>query len=133
MKPGNPLMFGRLGGTPMLGLPGNPVTTIVCAILFVRPALAVMQGVDRPEAPVKSARLGKDVGKNGAREEYMRARLAENDAGEQLVIPFDVQDSAMLATLALADCLIKRPPHAPAAKAGERVEIIPFADGIVGI
>jgi molybdopterin molybdotransferase len=107
MKPGNPLMFGRLGAIPMLGLPGNPVSTLVCAILFLRPALAIMQGVDRAEGSVKSARLGKDVRKNGAREEYMRARLAENDAGEPLVTP--------------------------AAAAGERVEIIPFAGGIVGI
>ncbi|MCH7544134.1 MAG: molybdopterin molybdotransferase MoeA [Proteobacteria bacterium] len=133
MKPGKPLMFGRLGATPMLGLPGNPVSALVCAVLFVRPALAVMLGIDRAEETVKSARLGKDVGKNGAREEYMRATLTQNDAGEQLVIPFDVQDSSMLATLAGADCLIKRPPHAPAAKAGERVEIIPLAGGIVGI
>ena len=133
MKPGKPLMFGRLGATPMLGLPGNPVSALVCTVLFVRPALAVMLGIDRREAPVKSARLGKDVGKNGAREEYMRATLTQNDAGEQLVIPFDAQDSSMLATLALADCLIKRPPHAPPAAAGERVEIIPLAGGIVGI
>ena len=133
MKPGKPLMFGRLGETPMLGLPGNPVSALVCTVLFVRPALAVMLGIDRREAPVKSARLGKDVGKNGAREEYMRATLTQNDAGEQLVIPFDAQDSSMLATLALADCLIKRPPHAPPAAAGERVEIIPLAGGIVGI
>ncbi len=117
----------------MLGLPGNPVSALVCAILFVRPALAVMLGVERAEETVKSARLGKDVGKNGAREEYMRATLSENDAGELLAIPFDVQDSAMLATLAGADCLIKRPPHAPPATAGERVEIIPLAGGIVGI
>ncbi len=133
MKPGKPLMFGRLGETPMLGLPGNPVSALVCTVLFVRPALAVMLGIDRMEAPMKSARLGKDVGKNGAREEYMRATLTQNDAGEQLVIPFDAQDSSMLATLALADCLIKRPPHAPRAAAGERVEIIPLAGGIVGI
>ncbi len=133
MKPGKPMMFGRLGATPMLGLPGNPVSALVCAVLFVRPALAVMLGIDRAEETVKSARLGKDVRMNGAREEYMRATLRENDAGELLAIPFDVQDSAMLATLAGADCLIKRPPHAPAATAGERVEIIPLAGGIVGI
>ncbi|MCH8197283.1 MAG: molybdopterin molybdotransferase MoeA [Proteobacteria bacterium] len=133
MKPGKPMMFGRLGATPMLGLPGNPVSALVCAVLFVRPALAVMLGIDRAEETVKSARLGKEVGKNGAREEYMRATLTQNDAGEQLVIPFDAQDSAMLATLAGADCLIKRPPHAPPATVGERVEIIPLAGGIVGI
>ncbi len=127
------MLFGRLGGTPMLGLPGNPVSALVCAVLFVRPALAVMLGIDRAEETVKSARLAKDVRKNGAREEYMRATLTQNDAGEQLVIPFDAQDSAMMATLAGADCLIKRPPHAPAAAAGERVEIIPLAGGIIGI
>ncbi|MCZ6847680.1 MAG: molybdopterin molybdotransferase MoeA [Alphaproteobacteria bacterium] len=133
MKPGKPLMFGRLGATPMLGLPGNPVSALVCAVLFVRPALAVMLGIDRAEETVKSARLGKEVRMNGAREEYMRATLTQNDAGELLAIPFDAQDSAMLATLAGADCLIKRPPHAPAAMIGERVEIIPLAGGIVGI
>jgi len=133
MKPGKPMMFGRLGATPMLGLPGNPVSALVCAVLFVRPALAVMLGIDQAEETVKSARLGKEVRMNGAREEYMRATLTQNDAGEQLVIPFDAQDSAMLATLAGADCLIKRPPHAPPAMIGERVEIIPLAGGIVGI
>lgn len=133
MRPGKPLMFGRLGGTPMLGLPGNPVSVLVCAILFVRPALATMLGVDQVEPPAVTALLGKDLGENGAREDYPRARLSRDGEGNLVVVPFDVQDSSMLSTLARADCLIKRPPFVPPAKTGERVEIIPLAGGVVSI
>ncbi len=131
MRPGKPLMFGRFGETPMLGLPGNPVSVLVCAILFVRPALATMLGVGQVESPGMTALLGKDLGENGVREDYLRATLTRDGEGNLVAVPFDLQDSSMLSTLARADCLIKRPPFVPPAKTGERVEIIPLAGGVV--
>ncbi len=133
MRPGKPLMFGRFGETPMLGLPGNPVSVLVCALLFLRPALATMLGVLEVETRGTTALLGKDLGENGRREDYLRATLSRDGEGNLIAVPFGLQDSSMLSTLARADCLIKRPPFVPPAKAGEPVEIIPLAGGIVSI
>ncbi len=124
MRPGKPMMFGRIRGTPLLGLPGNPVSSLLCAMLFLRPAIDVMLGVETPNEPREGARLDRDLEANDERESYLRARLARGSGGELVATPFDKQDSAMLSTLTAADCLIVRPPHAPPAKAGERVEII---------
>ncbi|HXC57221.1 MAG TPA: gephyrin-like molybdotransferase Glp [Rhizomicrobium sp.] len=122
MRPGKPLIFGRLGKTPLLGLPGNPVSTLVCAMLFLRPAIAAMLGT-QDEAPTMTAKLRTALKANDARQDYLRARLATSN-GERVAEPFAVQDSSMLSVLARADALIVRAPHAPPAKAGDTVSIL---------
>ncbi|HET9149388.1 MAG TPA: gephyrin-like molybdotransferase Glp [Alphaproteobacteria bacterium] len=124
MKPGKPLMFGRLDGVPMMGLPGNPVSALVCSVLFLRPAIGKMLGLAGDSARESRARLGKELGSNNFREDYIRARLVRNGDGEPTAEPFGVQDSSMMTTFAAADCLIRRPPDAPAAKKGEWVPVL---------
>ncbi|WP_375262548.1 gephyrin-like molybdotransferase Glp [Palleronia sp.] len=119
MRPGKPLMAGRIGGIPMVGLPGNPVSAVLCGTIFILPALQVMLGLPGDPAPRSPARLAVDLPPNGAREHYMRARL-DGDS----VTPFESQDSARLAILSSADALIVRPPHDPARQVGETVDII---------
>jgi len=122
MRPGKPLIFGRLGNTPLVGLPGNPVSTLVCALLFVKPAIAAMLGAPT-DSQTLTARLAAELGANDGRQDYVRARLSYRD-GERWVEAFSVQDSSMQSTLARADALIVRAPRAPAAPAGGRVEIM---------
>jgi len=124
MRPGKPLIFGRLGATPLLGLPGNPVSTLICAILFLQPAIAALLGTSTA-VPHMTARLACGLGANDTRQDYVRAKLSTRD-GEPWVEAFTVQDSSMLSALATADALIVRAPHAPAAAAGERVAVIPL-------
>jgi molybdopterin molybdotransferase len=124
MRPGKPLIFGRLGDTPLLGFPGNPVSSMVCAIIFLRPAMDRMLGLEEHAEPPASAKLGRDLGPNDNRQDYLRSRVARARDGELVATPFEVQDSSMLSRLAQADCLVIRPPRAPAAKAGERVPVI---------
>ena len=122
MRPGKPLMVGRLGKTRVLGLPGNPVSTFVCAELFLRPLIRAMLGL--PTNPdVVAARLGAPMPANDNREDYVRARLIVGSEG-LTATPFPVQDSSMLSTLAAADALIIRNPRAPAATAGEPVRVL---------
>jgi molybdopterin molybdotransferase len=130
MRPGKPLIFGHLGDVPLLGLPGNPVSSMVCAIVFVRPAMERLLGLARSETPTPTARLGRDLGANDKRQDYLRSRLERAADGELLAFPFEVQDSSMLSRLAHADCLVIRPPLAPPAKAGDRVAILPL-DGAI--
>jgi molybdopterin molybdotransferase len=123
MRPGKPLLFGRLGRMPVLGLPGNPVSSLVCAIVFLRPALAAMLG--REDAnPAETARLGRDLPENDRRQDYLRAELALDPKHGLMATPFERQDSAMLSLLARAGCLVIRPPHAAAARAGDTVPIL---------
>jgi molybdopterin molybdotransferase len=122
MRPGKPLIFGRLGATPLLGLPGNPVSSLVCAMLFLQPAIATLLGTPSFDNRM-TGRLLTDLNTNDSRQDYLRARLDRRN-GEQFVEPFAVQDSSMLTLFARADALIVRPPHAPAAKAGDRVSIL---------
>jgi len=122
MRPGKPLIFGRLGKIPLLGMPGNPVSTLVCAILFLRPAIAAMLGT-ACETMTLPAQLARELPANDTRQSYLRAKLSQRD-GEYWADAFDLQDSSMLTTLAQADALIVRAPGAPAAKAGERVDVI---------
>lgn len=122
MRPGKPLIFGRLGSTPLIGLPGNPVSTLVCATLFLRPAIAALLGAPA-EQHRTTGRLLSPLNQNDARHDYVRARL-ELQNGEQVVEPFTVQDSSMIRLFAQADALIIRPPHAPPAKAGDRVPLL---------
>jgi molybdopterin molybdotransferase len=128
MRPGKPLLFGRLasevGGVPVLGLPGNPVSAIVCSILFLLPALSRLSGLPAAPPPITTALLGKAVGANDHRADHLRATVATDDSGRLIVTPFPVQDSAMLRRLALADALILRPPHAPALPEGGEVPVI---------
>lgn len=126
MRPGKPLMFGRLGETAMLGLPGNPVSALVCGLIFLRPAIARMLGLDDAPARRGKAALGRDVAANDRREDYLRATLARDGSGALVATPFEIQDSSMLSRLARADCLIVRPPHAPAAPKGTPVDVIPL-------
>lgn len=123
MRPGKPLMAGMLNGVPMIGLPGNPVSAMVCAHVFLRPALRVMLGLGDAPLSRELARLGEDMGPNGGREHYMRARLGV-EYGQLTVHPFDRQDSALLSVLAKANALLVRPVDAPARKAGDMVEVI---------
>src|SRR5438270_790545 len=129
MRPGKPLMVGRYRGTPMLGLPGNPVSTLVCSLLFLKPALDRLGGL--PEAPQgpATARLGIAVRQNDRRQDYLRARLVRAADGVIEAVPFEVQDSSMMRPLAAADCLVVRPPGATALPAGSEVPIIPFPGG----
>jgi molybdopterin molybdotransferase len=119
-------MVGRYRGTPMLGLPGNPVSTLVCALLFLKPALDRLSGLARGPEAMPTARLGVALGENDRRQDYLRARLARAADGTLEAFPFEVQDSSMMRLLAAADCLVLRPPYAPAAKVGSIVPIVTF-------
>jgi molybdopterin molybdotransferase len=127
MRPGKPLMHGRLGGMRILGLPGNPVSSIVCGLLFVRPLVRALLGDTSAGAdPSEPALLGVDVKANDSRQDYVRARLEVRPDGLPLVSPLPQQDSSMLRLLAEADCLLIREPHAPAAPAGSACRVIRF-------
>lgn len=125
MRPGKPLMFGRLAnGIPLLGLPGNPVSALVCALLFLRPALNALLG--RPDHDLtERLALGRALPENDQRQDYLRAAI-ELREGVRVVMPFEKQDSSMLSTLAAADGLVIREPHAPAAPVGTFVDILRF-------
>ena len=125
MRPGRPLMHGRLGATHVLGLPGNPVSSYVCAFLFLLPLVRRMSGRSDLSAPIESALLGCDLPANDEREDYLRATLAPGKDGT-VATPFPVQDSSMMAPLARADCLLIREAYAPAAIAGSRCRIVKF-------
>ncbi|GAA0304689.1 molybdopterin molybdotransferase MoeA [Rhodovulum strictum] len=121
MRPGKPLMAGRMGKAAMIGLPGNPVSALVCAHLFLLPALRVMQGLPAAPAPRLTGRLACDLDANGPREHYMRARITADG-----LAPFDRQDSALLTILSEADALIVRPPGDGPRRAGEKVGYLPL-------
>jgi len=124
MRPGKPLLFGRLGPVPVLGLPGNPVSAMVCAILFLVPALARLSGLPAAPPPVTNAVLGSSLKANDHRADHLRATVREEGDGRLVVVPFPIQDSAMLRRLAHADALILRAPNAPALSEGATVPII---------
>lgn len=122
MRPGKPLMFGRIGPMRVLGLPGNPVSSLVCAILFLRPLIDAL--LARPPADLSEpAVLATDAPANDARQDYVRSTMMVAD-GLPAVTPLPVQDSSMLSVLAVATCLLIRPPNAPAARTGEACRII---------
>ncbi|HMA16593.1 MAG TPA: molybdopterin molybdotransferase MoeA, partial [Kiloniellaceae bacterium] len=133
MRPGKPLMFGRLGETPLLGLPGNPVSAVVCSVLFARPALNALLGLDAPAHPLEPMMLGADLPENDRRQDYLRATVAANGDGRRTATPYGRQDSSMLALLASADGLIVRAPHAPAAVKGAVVEVLSFPQLLPGL
>lgn len=125
MRPGKPLMAGMMRGAPMLGLPGNPVSAIVCAHLFVLPLVRAMLGDPAPVLPLRQARLGSDVDATGPRTHYMRASLTMSPDGP-VVTPFTRQDSALLGVLAEADALLVRPLGDGPRRAGDLAEYLPL-------
>lgn len=126
MRPGKPLMSGKVGAIPMLGLPGNPVSSAVCAVLFVKAVIRSLQGLDPIPAEVPAV-LGSNLKANDERQDYLRATVAWRDDGRLVATPAARQDSAMFALFADADCLIKRPPFAEKAVMGDVVSIIPLS------
>ncbi|WP_312222484.1 molybdopterin molybdotransferase MoeA [Rhizobium rhizoryzae] len=112
MRPGKPLMVGSLGDMRVLGLPGNPVASLVCGTLFLEPVVAKLSGT-RPKARMAEALAGKPLAANDQRQDYLRARLSRDADGRLIAEPFDKQDSSMMKIFAHSDCLIVRPPHAP--------------------
>jgi molybdopterin molybdotransferase len=129
MRPGKPLMYGRLGNLHVLGLPGNPVSSLVCAHLFLRPLLATLSGSEAVD-PIRSAVLGTPLGANDQRQDYLRARLERGTDGALLAHAFDKQDSSMMRVFAESDCLIIRPPFAEPAVEGEACSIFLLRDNI---
>ena len=125
MRPGKPLMAGRLRGIPMLGLPGNPVSSIVCGHLFLLPMVRALLGLGEHPPATARAVLGADVGPTGPRTHYMRSRLAAGD-GLPRITPFDRQDSALITILTEADALLIRPLGDGPRPAGTEVDYIPL-------
>ncbi|PWE34281.1 molybdopterin molybdenumtransferase MoeA [Maritimibacter sp. 55A14] len=123
MRPGKPLMAGRIMGSVMVGLPGNPVSAMVCGHIFLRPAVDAMLGLKVRALPRMQMPLEQAIRPNGGREHYMRARLVEGAEGLRVRV-FGRQDSALLSVLGDADALVVRPPDDPARAAGEQVDVI---------
>jgi molybdopterin molybdotransferase len=122
MRPGKPLIFGRLRDTPLLGLPGNPVSAMVCAVLFLQPTIAGMLGTPY-RAPIQRAILVAPLKPNGKRQDYVRAQLSRRD-GKLTAKPFQLQDSSMQRIFSEAGGLIVREIEAPAANAGDEVDVL---------
>jgi molybdopterin molybdotransferase len=126
IRPGKPVIFGKLGEMPVLGMSGNPVSALVSALMFLRPAIKTMLDLPAEQTIFERAVLGAAMAENHVREDYVRARL-ERDANHRLVAaPFETQDGAMLVALAKADGLIRRRPHAPPAPKGTLIDVIVF-------
>ncbi|MCF6231678.1 MAG: molybdopterin molybdotransferase MoeA [Rhodobacteraceae bacterium] len=119
MRPGKPLMAGRMGRSAMVGLPGNPVSAMVCGVIFIIPMIRLMLGLGADPAALSTAPLAHDIGPNGDREHYMRAAFSHGK-----IQVFDNQDSSLLSVLAMSNVLIVRPPNDPARRAGERLEYL---------
>jgi molybdopterin molybdotransferase len=124
MRPGKPMMHGRLGTMGVIGLPGNPVSSYVCAFLFMVPLIRALSGRSVIHHRRERAVLGRDVGANDQREDYLRAHLEERDDGTRVVLPVNHQDSSLLANLAAAQVLLVRAPFAPKAEAGTACEVL---------
>ena len=126
MRPGKPLLYGRMGAQRLLGLPGNPVSALVCAEVFLVPMLKRLLGLSEESRPEPEAVLGQALEANGPRQHYIRAVSEWRPDGERVVRPLPSQDSSLVAALARADCLIVRMPDAPPAPRGARVRITPL-------
>lgn len=123
LRPGRPMMHGRLGRLQVLGVPGNPVSSYVCSFLFLAPLIRKLSGRSDVDRKPESALLGRDLPENDEREDYLRATMSETPDGP-IVTPVSSQDSSLMASLARADCFIIRPARAPAAPAGSRCAIL---------
>ena len=126
MRPGKPLLFGRMGEQRVLGVPGNPVSALVCAQVFLLPMLGKLLGLAVRGHRECAALLGEALPANGAREHYMRAVSEWHEDGGRIVTPLPSQDSSLVAALARADCLIIRPPDAAELPLGAEVRILPL-------
>jgi molybdopterin molybdotransferase len=124
MRPGKPMMHGRIGQMRVIGLPGNPVSSYVCSFLFLVPLIRALSGSNVVHHPREKALLGRDVAANDLREDYLRARLETRSDGALIAVPVQHQDSSLLANLAAARALVIRPPFAPKASAGTACEIL---------
>ena len=124
MRPGKPLMYGRLGDMRVIGLPGNPVSSYVCAFLFLVPLIRKLCGRRATYHTTESALLGHGLSANDQREDYLRARLTTREDGALIATPVNQQDSSLLGNLAAAQALLIRPPFAPAADAGTVCKIL---------
>ena len=124
MRPGKPMMHGHLGAMRVIGLPGNPVSSFVCGFLFMVPLIRALSGRDVILHCRERAVLGRDLGANDMREDYLRARLETREDGTLMAIPVDHQDSSLLANLAAAQALLVRAPFAPKAAAGAPCEVL---------
>jgi molybdopterin molybdotransferase len=124
MRPGKPMMHGRLGAMRVIGLPGNPVSSYVCAYLFLVPLIRALSGRATIHHTRETALLGRDLPANDQREDYLRAHLEEREDGAPIVVPVDKQDSSLLGNLAAARALVIRPPFAPQAPKGSVCEIL---------
>ena len=128
MRPGKPMMHGRLGAMRVIGVPGNPVSSYVCTLLFVVPLIRALSGCKVTHHARESVLLGRDVGANDGREDYLRARIEQRADGSLIATPVDHQDSSLLGNLSAARALVIRAPFAPAAKAGSPCEILRLPD-----
>jgi molybdopterin molybdotransferase len=126
LRPGRPMMHGRLGPLQVLGVPGNPVSSYVCSVLFLVPLIRKLSGRADLERPRETARLGRDLPENDEREDYLRATLTFAADGP-VATPVSSQDSSLMAHLSRAACLVIRPAHAPAAAAGSPCVILKLA------
>ncbi|MBS0530068.1 MAG: molybdopterin molybdotransferase MoeA, partial [Proteobacteria bacterium] len=124
MRPGKPMMHGRLGAMRVIGLPGNPVSSYVCGFLFMVPLIRALSGRDDIHHRTEQALLGRDVVANDQRQDYLRACLEASADGLPVAIPVGHQDSSLLGNLAAADALVIRPPFAPAASKGESCTVV---------
>src|SRR5262245_554845 len=127
LRPGRPMMHGRLGTMHVLGLPGNPVSSYVCGVLFLVPLIRRLAGRGDVEPALEVARLGCALPQNDERADYLRATLSPGADGVPVATPAAVQDSSMLVPWSQADCLVVRAPHEPAARAGDACSIIRLA------
>src|SRR5215470_11336613 len=128
MRPGKPMMHGRLGAMRVVGVPGNPVSAYVCTMLFVVPLIRALSGRKTVHHVRETALLGRDIGANDMREDYLRAGLEERADGTLIATPVNHQDSSLLANLAVSQALLIRAPFAPAAKAGAPCDILRLAE-----
>jgi molybdopterin molybdotransferase len=128
MRPGKPMMHGRLGAMRVIGLPGNPVSSYVCGFLFLVPLIRKLSGRSVLYHRRETALLGRNVAANDQREDYLRARLEAGSDGSLVATPVDHQDSSLLGNLAAARALVIRAPLAPAAAAGSPCDIVRLPD-----
>ena len=128
MRPGKPMMHGRLGPMRVIGLPGNPVSSYVCAFLFLVPLIRALSGRSVIHHAKATALLGRELAANDQREDYLRARLEQRSDGDWIATPVDHQDSSLLGNLAVAQGLVIRQPLAPAAAKGSTVNILRLPD-----
>ncbi len=126
IRPGKPVIFGKLDEMPVLGMSGNPVSALVSALMFLRPAIRAMLRLPAEQTVFEQAVLGEAMAENHVREDYVRARLDRDPNHRLVATPFETQDSAMLVALANADGLIRRRPHAPPAPKGTLIDVIVF-------